>query len=86
MAFVRVWSEINFTGTSKDLSVGPLDEPFTVKSIEIAPYYCVTVFDGHIHLVYIEHRTDDSFQLPHGVIIAPFTSFTPERECHCAIE
>ena len=46
MAFVRIWSEINFAGTSKDLSVGALDEPFTVKSIEIAPYYCVTVFDG----------------------------------------
>ena len=46
MAFVRIWSETNFLGTSTDLSVGPVDAPYTIKSIEIAPYYCITVFDG----------------------------------------
>ena len=46
MAFVRIWSETNFLGTSTDLSVGPVDAPYTIKSIEIAPYYCITVFEG----------------------------------------
>ena len=48
MAFVRIWSEINFSGTSTDLSVGPIDfaTSLTVKSVEVAPYYCITVFDG----------------------------------------
>ena len=50
MAFVRIWSEINFTGTSTDLSVGAVDSAvdstYTVKSVEVAPFYCITVFDG----------------------------------------
>ena len=45
MAFVRIWSAINFTGTSTDLDVGPINLPYTVNSVEVAPYYCVTVFD-----------------------------------------
>ena len=50
MAFVRIWSEINFTGTSIDLSLGPVDSnvdsTYIVKSVEVAPFYCITVFDG----------------------------------------
>ena len=46
MAFVRIWSETNFLGTPTDLSVGPVDAPYTIKSIEVAPSYCITVFDG----------------------------------------
>ena len=49
MAFVRVWSGINFSGTGSVLSVGPIDlgtSPLTVNSVEVAPYYCITVFDA----------------------------------------
>ena len=50
MAFVRIWSEINFLGKSTDLSVGAVDSTvdstYTVKSVEVAPFYCITVFDG----------------------------------------
>ena len=50
MAFVRIWSEINFLGTSTDLSVGAVDSTvdstYTIKSVEVAPFYCITVFDG----------------------------------------
>ena len=50
MAFVRIWSEINFSGTSTDLSLGPVDSnvdsTYIVKSVEVAPFYCITVFDG----------------------------------------
>ena len=46
MAFVRIWSKINFRGTSNELPVGPVDSTFTVKSVEVAPFYCITVFEG----------------------------------------
>ena len=50
MAFVRIWSETNFIGTSTDLSVGAVDSTvdstYTIKSVEVAPFYCITVFDG----------------------------------------
>ena len=49
MAFVRIWTEENFFGTATVLSVGPTNldsSSVTIKSVEVAPYYCITVFDG----------------------------------------
>ena len=77
MAFVRVWSEINFSGTGSVLSVGPIDlgtSPLTVNSVEVAPYYCITVFDGANYTgnfkTYFSNNVDtSSFSLIKSIIV-----------------
>ena len=77
MAFVRVWSGINFSGTGRVLSVGPIDlgtSPLTVNSVEVAPYYCITVFDGANYTgnfkTYFSNNVDtSSFSLIKSIIV-----------------
>ena len=77
MAFVVVWSGINFSGTGDVLSVGPIDlgtSPLTVNSVEVAPYYCITVFDGANYTgnfkTYFSNNVDtSSFSLIKSIIV-----------------